>query len=342
MAKFRIRAIDIQLDHDRSHQREYQQQRDQQNPKPSKEPGFDPDTQNAHGKENREKAKKVQNALTRYFHTVVEELGLEAYLSKHTVKDLMDEAGGELRAKKVQLRSKLDEYFKSIEKQAPDAANAFISEPSAKDNQPHGKNVIQWLDRGVIARYRIAALKELNSKHGVKGVSPRTLVATFKNKRATVNYLDAVRLDAVAKTLNILLKEYIKFGLLVKHAHWNTKGSTFSGLHPLYDSTYEHALEAQDLIAERSVQLGIPAEGTVDQICGSLVMLYGPQDMGFMELGYVAEVTRKAKELSTLLHSYLEIMTNFDNTTADVMIEISRQLDKDLWMIEAHIEQVKA
>jgi starvation-inducible DNA-binding protein len=335
MAKFRIKALEkIELDPDR-YDRE-------QKSKPAQKPTekFDPDTENAHNKEDMAKAKVVKNTLTEKFHDAVKDLGLDSYLTKRTIKDLMDETTGEWYFKKVELGKRLRKLWEDIKTKHPDAAAAFAKQKSIKDNQPQGENPVQWLDRGIIARYRVAALQKMNAKFGGKALSP-TVITSFKNKRATVNYLDAVRLDAITKTLNIILKEYLKYGLLLKHASWNTKGASFSGLHPLYDSAYEHAVDASDLIAERCVQLGVPAEGSIDLVAAAMLTPYCPVE-GFMEFGYVEAVTRKAKELSTLVHGYVEVMTDFDIPTADVLTEVSRQLDKDLWMIEAHIEQVKA
>src|SRR3989442_14302598 len=48
-----------------------------------------------------------------------------------------------------------------------------------------------------------------------------------------------------------------------KQAHWNVKGPSFIALHELFDKVYEHTQEYADLIAERIVQLGGIAEGTV-------------------------------------------------------------------------------
>ena len=49
----------------------------------------------------------------------------------------------------------------------------------------------------------------------------------------------------------------------MKQAHWNVKGPHFIGLHELFDQIDEEVEYYVDMIAERIVQLGGIAEGTV-------------------------------------------------------------------------------
>src|SRR5215831_5918671 len=63
--------------------------------------------------------------------------------------------------------------------------------------------------------------------------------------------------------LNQRLADIIDLQLQLKQAHWNVKGPHFIGLHELFDKIFEEIQEYVDLIAERLVQLGGIAEGTV-------------------------------------------------------------------------------
>ena len=59
------------------------------------------------------------------------------------------------------------------------------------------------------------------------------------------------------------LADCIDLVMQAKQAHWNVKGPSFIALHELFDKVYEHTQDYADLIAERIVQLGGIAEGTV-------------------------------------------------------------------------------
>src|SRR5213080_1867776 len=63
--------------------------------------------------------------------------------------------------------------------------------------------------------------------------------------------------------LNQRLADCIDLQTQCKQAHWNVKGPTFIALHKLFDEVNEAVEEYVDLLAERVVQLGGIAEGTV-------------------------------------------------------------------------------
>src|SRR4051812_25856706 len=63
--------------------------------------------------------------------------------------------------------------------------------------------------------------------------------------------------------MNQRLADAVDLQLQMKQAHWNVKGPHFIGLHELFDKIDEEIESYVDLIAERIVQLGGIAEGTV-------------------------------------------------------------------------------
>src|SRR5258705_598505 len=64
--------------------------------------------------------------------------------------------------------------------------------------------------------------------------------------------------------LNRQLADVLDLGLQAKQAHWNVKGPHFIGLHELFDKVAEEVDEFTDEIAERAVELGGTALGTVE------------------------------------------------------------------------------
>src|SRR5436190_14744393 len=63
--------------------------------------------------------------------------------------------------------------------------------------------------------------------------------------------------------LNQRLADVLDLQLQLKQAHWNVKGPHFIGLHELFDKISEEVESYSDSIAERVVQLGGIALGTV-------------------------------------------------------------------------------
>src|SRR5437016_3983246 len=86
---------------------------------------------------------------------------------------------------------------------------------------------------------------------------------------------EAARGEAVA-LLNQRLADCIDLQTQCKQAHWNVKGPTFIALHKLFDEINEDVEGYVDLIAERIVQLGGIAEGTVGIVEGRSTLVDYP------------------------------------------------------------------
>src|SRR5215510_12311039 len=81
----------------------------------------------------------------------------------------------------------------------------------------------------------------------------------FKTKN---DISETTRAKAV-ELLNARLADAIDLQTQMKQAHWNVKGPTFIALHELFDKVNEDVEDYVDLIAERAVQLGGVARGTL-------------------------------------------------------------------------------
>ena len=79
----------------------------------------------------------------------------------------------------------------------------------------------------------------------------------------TKNDLPAQTRADVIVILNAQLADSIDLMHQAKQAHWNVKGPSFIALHKLFDEVVDAAEEYMDLLAERVVQLGGTAEGTI-------------------------------------------------------------------------------
>src|SRR6185436_16530771 len=105
----------------------------------------------------------------------------------------------------------------------------------------------------------------------------RTARETAPNLYETENDLPKDARVEVIGILNQRLADIIDLQTQLKQAHWNVKGPHFIGLHELFDKIAEEVENYVDMIAERAVQLGGIAEGTV-RIAASRSRLdeYGP------------------------------------------------------------------
>ena len=141
--------------------------------------------------------------------------------------------------------------------------------------------------------------------------------------------------------MNQRLADAIDLQVQLKQAHWNVKGPNFIGLHEPFDKIAEEVESYVDTIAERIVQLGGVAEGTVRiAACRSRLEEYPLTIANGM-----AHVEAVAKALSTFGHDARNTIAEADELgdadTADLFTDISRGIDKWVWFVEAHSQAAK-
>jgi starvation-inducible DNA-binding protein len=79
----------------------------------------------------------------------------------------------------------------------------------------------------------------------------------------TENEISQARRSELNALMNQRLADTVDLQLQVMQAHWNVKGPSFIGSHELFDTVAKAVESYVDMIAERVVQLGGVAKGTV-------------------------------------------------------------------------------
>lgn len=140
----------------------------------------------------------------------------------------------------------------------------------------------------------------------------------------------------VAALLQERLTDSIDLMMQAKQAHWNVKGPNFIALHELFDKVFTDTGKYVDTIAERIVQLGGTARGTIR---------VAAQQSSLPE--YALDISSASKHIAGLAHAlafYGELIRKAieqankleDADTADIFTEVSRGTDFNLWFVEAH------
>jgi starvation-inducible DNA-binding protein len=157
---------------------------------------------------------------------------------------------------------------------------------------------------------------------------------TFKT---SINVPEGKRI-ALIEILNARLADTTDLKTQTKHAHWNVKGMQFFQLHELFDEIAPHFDDYADLIAERAVQLGGVANGTLREAAeASSIPEYDLTAVNGQE-HLKALIKNIAKFASSVREAIDQTDELEDKDTADVFTEVSRQVDKDLWFLEAHLQ----
>ncbi len=139
--------------------------------------------------------------------------------------------------------------------------------------------------------------------------------------------------------LNQRLAECIDLAAQCKQAHWNVKGHHFIGLHELFDTFNAQLLPQVDELAERITALGGVAHGTVQAVSKATELEAYPVDIKAGDDHLKSLGGGFAKFAENIRGSIDEAEELEDKDTADLFVDVSRIIDKSLWMIDAHLEK---
>ena len=155
----------------------------------------------------------------------------------------------------------------------------------------------------------------------------------------TRNSLPQATRVKVAAILNQALADLADLYSQTKQAHWNLRGPLFISLHKFFDELAEMVEAHLDEIAERITALGGIAQGTVRQAAANSRLPEFPTKQA-SDTAFLAAVTERfafcANEVRKAIDDTDELG---DAGTADLLTAVSLDLDKGLWMLEAHDRQ---
>ena len=154
----------------------------------------------------------------------------------------------------------------------------------------------------------------------------------------TRNDLPKATRAKMIELLNARLADSIDLYAQVKQAHWNVKGMQFIALHELFDKVCEAVEDGTDEIAERAVELGGVAEGTLQVVVPRTTLAPYPitTKAGRDHLERLAKaLAAYGKNLRAAIATAADAG---DADTSDLFTELSRTADKQLWFIEAHLQ----
>lgn len=139
-----------------------------------------------------------------------------------------------------------------------------------------------------------------------------------------------------AGLLNVQLATLLDLVSHCRHAHWNVRGRAFYPLHKLFEEL-AGLLEAHvDDAAERITALGANARGTLRLAARDTPLPDFPEVLAD-DIEYVAALMERFAEASAAARTAIDVTAAWgDAGTADLLTGLSRDLDKGLWLLEAH------
>jgi len=141
----------------------------------------------------------------------------------------------------------------------------------------------------------------------------------------------------IEQLLNARLADALDLAAQAKQAHWNVKGPNFIALHELFDRLHDSLEGHVDTLAERITALGGTARGTVQTVARASTLAAYPEDISSGRDHLLALAERLAAFGASVRAAIAASAKLDDAGTSDLFTGISRDIDQQLWLIEAHL-----
>ena len=163
-------------------------------------------------------------------------------------------------------------------------------------------------------------------------------MATNTPMRPTLNGVPEGPRAEMVSMLNQLLADTADLHSQVKQAHWNVRGIHFQPLHELFDEVAMPLPGFADQLAERVGTLGGVAMGTARAAAAASRLPEISHDLlnGADAVKSVAE--RLAQVANAMRTGIDDAGEAGDEITADILTQITGELDKQLWFVESHMD----
>ena len=165
---------------------------------------------------------------------------------------------------------------------------------------------------------------------------PKTI--EVRTMHTTKNDLPKKTREETIVLLQARLADAVDLATQAKQAHWNVKGRNFIALHELFDQVHGEVEEYGDTIAERLVSLGGQAYGTAREASRRSSLTEYPLEIISGEQ-HVDALSTVLAEFGKAVRAAIDTAAEIgDQDTSDLFTEVSRGIDKSLWLVEAHSE----
>jgi starvation-inducible DNA-binding protein len=148
--------------------------------------------------------------------------------------------------------------------------------------------------------------------------------------------LDHHHREEAGRELQATLVELVDLSLLGKQLHWNIFGRPFKPLHEHLDELVDSWRELSDTVAERAVALGYSPDGQAAAVSqGSGIT---PVDAGALDTDTATrQLVERLADVTERIRARMDRLGEIDLASQDVLVEVVRELEKQLWMLRSSL-----
>ena len=143
----------------------------------------------------------------------------------------------------------------------------------------------------------------------------------------------------VGRQLQAMLVELVDLSLLGKQLHWTVVGPLFRPLHLQLDELVDTWRALADTTAERAVALGYSPDGQSAAVAAESP-LRGVERGELDDHVVVRELTHRLAEVAERARERMDRLGELDAASQDVLIEVVRALELQLWMVRVQFPKV--
>ncbi|MDT0441202.1 MULTISPECIES: DNA starvation/stationary phase protection protein [unclassified Streptomyces] len=149
--------------------------------------------------------------------------------------------------------------------------------------------------------------------------------------------LPEATLKTVGEALQGALVDLIDLSLIAKQTHWNVLGPRFRSVHLQLDDVVDTARSHSDTVAERAAALGLSPDGRASTVAAAT-------GIGKVADGWQQDTEAVRTMVDALgavivrMRERLDEVGPVDSVTEDVLIQLTKELEKHHWMFQAENE----
>ena len=140
----------------------------------------------------------------------------------------------------------------------------------------------------------------------------------------------------VGNALQAELVELVDLSLLGKQLHWSVVGPHFRSLHLQLDELVDSWRELADTVAERAIAIGAAVDGQASAVAAASP-LEGVEPGAIDDATLVRELATRLAETAERTRERAERVAELDTASEDLLIEVIRTLEEQLWMVRAQL-----